>query len=222
MTQLYIIPRWFFGIDVAFEIIFGLVALVVALYCLHVYRLCYQRECRLFGFGFVSISLAYFLWSFINVFIVSRLTEGNLVLNLESLSRLGALGVYGHILLLTLGLATLAYTTLRVGGYRSYLLFATLPLLVIIFSFQKALAFYFVSSFLLLFVVIHYWIEYRRVRKQTTFLLLAAFIFILIGNLSFTLAAWQNINYVTGHALELAGYVLILISFIITLKKTRT
>ena len=221
MSQLYLVPRWFFGVDVVLEIIFGIVTLLVALYSFHIYRLCYQRECRLLGFGFLSISLSYFLWSFINLFITSRLNDGSFALNLEPLSRLGLFGVYAHILLLTLGLATLAYTTLKSGSYRSYSLFATLPLLVIIFSAQKALAFYFVSSFLLLYLVLHYGIEYRNARRQTTFLLFLAFILIFVGNVSFTFSTLQNIHYVIGHLLELVGYVFILSSFLITLNKVR-
>ncbi len=221
MAQLYLIPQWFFGVDIALEIIFGLITLSVALYSLHIYRLSYQRECKLLALGFASISLAYFVWSFINLFIVSNLADGTRALTLGSLSFLGSLGVYGHILLLTLGFATLAYMTLDVRGYRSYALFVTLPLLVIIFSAYKALAFYFILSFLVFYLVIHYVLEYSRKRRQTTLLLLVAFILILIGNVSFTFAAIRQVHYVIGHALELAGYLLVLASFIITLSKTR-
>lgn len=221
MASLYLIPHWFFGVGVALEIVFGLIAATIALYSLHIYRLSFQRECKLLGLGFTAIALSYFVWSFINLFIISRLNDGTFALNLEQLSLWGMSGVYVHILLLTLGLATLAYMTLKANGYRSYLLFASLPLLVVIFSYDKAAAFYFVSSFLALYVVIHYALEFYRTRRDTVFLLLLAFLFILAGNVSFTFAAVRQVHYVVGHALELVGYLLVMASFIISLRRAQ-
>lgn len=218
MGFLYLVPHWFFGFDIFLEFIFALVTLGVALYSLRIYSLSGQNECRVFGAGFIFISLAHFLWAGVNLFIASRVSEGRLVLSLDQLSVLGALGVYSYVLLSTVGFATLAYMTLGSRKQRTYVLICTLSLLAIVFSQYKALAFYFVSSFLLLFVVAYYIDVYRSTHKTSNFLVLFATIFIFLGTVDFIFATLQEVHYVIGHILYLFGYALILISFISTLR----
>lgn len=219
MSQLYFIPHWFFGYDIALEVIFALVTLGVALYSLYVYKLSAQRECKVFGLAFISISLAYFLWAGVNLFITARLNDTTRIIPLNELSALGFVGVYGHMLLLLLGWATLAYSTLNTRGYRAYSLFVSLPLILLIFSAPKAVSFYFTSSLLLLYVVFHYVAEYKRTEKMNTFLVLLGFIFLFLGNLDFTFASVQHVNYVIGHVLHFIAYMLILASLIKTVRR---
>lgn len=217
--QFYLIPKWFFGFDIALELFFGVITLLVAIYSLYIYKLSAQRECRLFGLGFVAISLSYFIWGAINAFISYALNENTITVPLSNLSFLGYVGVYSYILFHILGLTILAYMTLNLKGNRSYVLFTSLPLLLVIFSQHKAIAFYFVSSFLLLFVTVHYFLEHRDKKNLTTLFSFFAFVLIFLGNVNFTFAAIHQSPYVIGHVLELLGYLFILVSFVLTVLK---
>ncbi len=218
MALLYLVPRWFFGFDVFLELVFALVTLGVSLYSLRIYYLSGQRECKVFGAGFLLISFAYLIWSGLNLFISARFGDGARELSFEQITYLGTMGVYAYVLFFTLGLATLAYMTLGSKRQLTYVLVATLSVLAIVFSSYKALAFYFISSFLLLFVVMYYVDLYRTTRRNSNFFVLVAFVLLFLGTVDFIFAALHNVHYVIGHILSLIGYGFILVSFISTLR----
>lgn len=218
MTQFYIVPRWFFGYDVALEIIFGVITLLIALYSFRIYRLSALRESRVLGSGFLSMSLGYFFWSALNLYVTSQLNEPSLDVPLQHLFSVASLGVSAHIFFLVMGGATLAYMALSGRSYLLYSTLLTLSLLIIVFAYNKALAFYFVSSFLLFLVLIHYVSVYRKRHHNGSLLLLFAFFFVFLGNVVFIFATLHAFPYVVGHLLQLLGYLLALASLISILR----
>lgn len=218
VMALYLIPKWFFGYDIALEFVFGIVSLLIALYSIHIYRLSGQRECKVFGMGFLSLALGYFSWAFINLYVVSHLVGETFELSIDNLGFIGAIGVYSYVLFSLLGLATLAYMTVGSRKQRAYILIVTLSILSIIFASSKPLAFYFVSSFLLLFVVSHYFYAFSRARTHGTFLSLVAFVFIFLGNIDFIFATLHDVHYVFGHVLQLIGYLLAFVGLVSTMR----
>lgn len=216
--QFYLVPRWFFGFDIALELLFAVITFLVAAYALYMYKLSAERDCKLLGFGFISIALSYVTWGFLNFFLLTRLSDSSRVLVLERLSLVGFLVLYGHIIFMLLGLATLAYLTFKVKSYRVYSLFASLPLIMVFFSKSAPLAFYFVSAVLLFYIMLHYIIKYESVQRATTLLVLIGFIFLFAGAVGFTLATLYHGSYVAGHLLQLLGYLFILLGFVKTVK----
>ena len=63
MANLFLIPKWFFGYGVAFELIFAIITLAVALYSFKVYKLSNQNQPKLFGIAFLFFSISYFIQS---------------------------------------------------------------------------------------------------------------------------------------------------------------
>lgn len=218
MAMLYLVPRWFYGVDIAFELVFAVVTFLVALYAFYMYRLSAERECKLLSFGFIAVSISYLSWALVNLFITEKLLDGSRELSLEALSWLGMLGVYAHVLFLTLGFATLAYVTFNVRNNRVYALFVSLTLIIVVFSYQKALTFYFVSALLLFYVALHYGIRYYKNRNLTTLLVFMGFLFLFLANAGFAFSFYQHVSYVAGHVLLLFGYALILIGLAKTIR----
>jgi hypothetical protein len=100
----------------------------------------------------------------------------------------------------------------------------TITIISVAFSNNKVFMFYVMASVLLLFTVIHYFINYINNKKMSTLLVLVAMIFLLFGTLHFMFAVQHEIYYVLGHLLEFIAYSLILINLIVILKhgkKTR-
>ncbi len=216
--QFYLVPRWFFGFDIALELLFAVITLLVSAYAFYMYKLSAERHCKLLGFGFLSIAFSYITWGILNFFLLTRLSDSSRVLVLEGLNLIGFFVLYGHIIFMLLGLATLAYLTFRVRSYRVYSLFASLPLIMVLFSKHAALAFYFVSAVLLFYITLHYFIKYSSIKRTTTLLVLIGFLFLFAGAVGFTLATLYHGSYVAGHLLQFLGYLFILLGFVKTVK----
>ncbi len=218
MTQFYLIPQWFFGYDIALEIFFGVITLLISLYSFRIYRLSCQRECRILGWGFLSIALGYFTWSALNIYVSSQLNAPGLEIPLRHITSIATLAAWAHIGFLVAGAATLAYMTLPSRSERSYVVFVTLSLLVVVFALKKALAFYFVSSFLMLIVISHYFVVYMRHRHRGTLLMFFAFLFVFLGNVDFIFATLHPLHYFVGHVFHLIGYLFALASLLSLLR----
>lgn len=218
MTKFYIVPQWFFGYDIAFEILFGVITLLIALYSFRIYRLSCQRECRLLGGGFLLISLGYFTWSALNLYVANQLDSSALEIPLRQVTSLAALGVWAHVGFLVGGAATLAYMTLPARSERAYTIFVTLSLLVVVFALKKALAFYFVSSFLMFIVLSHYFMTYLKYRHRGTLLMFFAFFFVFLGNVDFIFATLHPLHYFVGHVFHFIGYIFAFVSLLSVLR----
>lgn len=218
MPQLYFVPRWFFGYDIALEILFGIITLFVALYSFKMYRLSAQRESRILGIGFLCMSLGYFSWSFFNLYLSSYLSHSIGPISLTSLSLAGSVAVYAYVAFFVVGCATLAYMTLPVRSDRVYVTLLTLSLLIIVFANQKALAFYFVSSYFLLLVLFHFFKTYYQYRHSGAFLMFVAFTFIFLGNVDFIFATLHEVHYFVGHVLHFIGYTITIITLLLLLR----
>ena len=219
MPSLYLIPTWFFGYDIALELLFAVVTMAVAVYSFKMYRIVREPGCRTLGLGFLFISLAHILWSGINFSVSHALNQSTRTVSLDALSYIGLVGVFGYLMLSILGLALILYTTLPQRSQRTFPIIASLALIVPIFASYKALAFYFVSSLLLFFIVLHYVLRFIDNSKRTDSLVLLAFVFIFLGTLDFTFTTLNYSHYVLGHVLQFVGYGLMLASLIKTLKR---
>ena len=219
MSSLYIIPQWFFGYDIALQLLFAVVTMALAVYSFKMYRLVNEPGFRTFGLGFLSISLAHILWSGINFSVSHALNQSTRAVDLDTLSTLGFVGVSSYLMLSILGLALILYTTLPQRSQRTFPIIACLALIVPIFASYKALAFYFVSSLLLFFIVLHFVLRYIKNSKRTDPLVLLAFVFLFLGTLDFTFTTLHYSHYVLGHVLQFIGYGLMLASLIKTLRR---
>jgi hypothetical protein len=210
MSHIYLIPDWFFGIDIALEILFGIITLAVAFYSLKLYKISQEKSLRDFGFGFILISLSYILWAVLNAFVVSKAAGGLREISFENIAIIGAVGIYAHMLLLTAGFITLAYTTFRTKNSRVYYLLLGLGLLVIASSLNKIETFRILSVFVLSFIAYHYLIEWREHKGKNLFCSLAAFSLLLLSNFDFVFSQNYYQAYVIGHILEFGAYALML------------
>ena len=83
---------------------------------------------------------------------------------------------------------------------------------------------YLLSSILLIFTVLFYFMNYLKSKKINAFLVLLAMISLLVGTLFFMFSVNNSEYYVIGHMIEFVGYVLILVNLVMILKhgkKTR-
>ncbi|MBS3089245.1 hypothetical protein J4402_05765 [Candidatus Pacearchaeota archaeon] len=218
MTQLHYIPSWFFGFNIAFEMIFMLAAALVALYSYRIYKISSQKEIKLFGISFALLSASYFVSSIISLFFISAL-EGNLLaIAIHRILNAQNIAVASYILFLILGHITLLYTTLRVERKRIYGLLIAMAFIAINFSFNKVFMIYFISSLCLLFVNYHYYMEFIKRKNKTVFLTFWGMFFLFVSNVIFLVQESSATIYVISHVTELIGYCFIASSLLRVIK----
>ena len=126
-------------------------------------------------------------------------------------------GVYMHMLLMTIGVGMLLYMMLKINKPRIFYVTGTLALLPIIFS--PTGFFYPIASIILVFISFSFIENYLEDKNTKTLLVAIAFLFLLAGNVHFIFLTNHEVFYVLGHFLELAAYILLLANFLMVLKK---
>jgi hypothetical protein len=220
MADIYLIPKWFSGYDVAIEISFAIITLFVSIYAFKIYKLSGSKQSKLFGTSFGLISLSYFSWALLNFAILEELNEGITYLSeFRYLSILHSTGLFLHIALFLAGLVTLAYMTFKISSPKTYILLMSLTFVGIIMTPLKFDTFFLISTILVLFVFIFYLTIYFQNKNPNNLLVMLAFLFLLIGSLHFNFSIHSDVFYVLGHIFELIGYLLITINLALVLKK---
>ena len=219
MAFFYTGPRWFFGYDIALELLFGIVTALIAIYSFKVYRLSCEKECRLLGWAFAGISIAYFLWPLVNFIAFLEVQKGIAEFDIGFVSSAFLVSTYAHVVFFLLGLTTLAYLTLRLKNQRAYTLLVSLSILVVIFSSQPWLAFNFVAAVLLLYVSIYYMKRYKASKDGGTLVVFISFMLLFLARIVLVFANINNSLYVVDHIIELFAYVLLAVSLAQSIRK---
>ncbi|MDP3698142.1 MAG: hypothetical protein Q8R47_01005 [Nanoarchaeota archaeon] len=225
MFRLFFTPGWFNGYDLLFDSIGLVVALLIAAYSWRVYK--FNRENRFMYFSlaflFVSVSLAFKIFtSGVVYYFPVRETVAQVIgsaagprLKYSALFyRAGFFFQMASMLLAWLVIflvsqksrarLTKFYEVSQIG------LFMYLLLLVSIISNFDYKVFYLTSSVLLSLIVLNYYKNYITTRKNSALKVMAAFLFILAGNLISVFVFLQDGSYVVGEILALVGFLILL------------
>ncbi|MBI5389313.1 hypothetical protein HZB01_02950 [Candidatus Woesearchaeota archaeon] len=210
MGHFIIMPSWFYGFNVLFEIIFTIITLVVGLYALKVYKISDQPSSKFFGIAFLFISAAYLVRSAVNLVLMLTTEASGGTSSSGFIHYTSLIGIYLHIALFIIGLSTFAYMTLKINNMRVLSLLLAILILAIIFSSNTLFMYYLLSSLLLFYITIYYLDNYFQSRQYKTLLALIAFVFLLFGKIHFIFALNHGTYYAIGYFLEFAAYGLLL------------
>lgn len=209
-------PPWFLGIDAALEASFAVITFLVALLAFGMYKRTSHNWTRIFGFSFLLISISYMIQSIFNFLTISSLHEQIcMAVRFNSIATFQALGLLTHIILMTLGLSMLLYTTLKDKRLRTLWLLLAVSFGAIFLSNNVVYMFYLMSTIYLAFISWHFILNYHRKRKTMTLLVAAAFVLLFIGSFHFVISVNHQLFYVVGHILELVAYLLILANILL-------
>lgn len=217
MGRMYLIPGWFYGYDIFFEIIFGLITLFVAWNAFKIYSISEEKNTRNFGIGFLLVSLSYFIWACINIFIVSDI-GGERELSVSNILLLSTVSIYLQIALFIAGLALIVSMTLKTKEMRAFELVLAVSLSAICFSLNKFTATYSIASIFLLFIAVYYIAEFNKKKNRITCAIATAFSLMFLGTIGLLFAGSVYLTYVISHIVILIAYSIILISLIKILK----
>ena len=219
MHEIYQVPLWFLKLDIAMELIFAVITLLVCLYSFKIYKLAEQRQSNIFGISFFLISLSYFVRFIISTIMAFKLNTSFLNPNvLYNLNYLSNTAIYVYLVLFIAGLLTLTYMTFKTKNIEVYILLLITIILAIVFSFNAFYVFYILFYILLAFILVYYLQNYIKSKNKKTFMVLAAFGLLFLSSIYFMLPN-DIFYYMLSHFFELMAYLLILIDLIIIIKK---
>lgn len=225
MFRLFFTPGWFNGYDLLFSSVGLVVALLIAAYSWRIYRFNRENRFMYFSLAFllVSVSLAFKIFtSGVLYYYPVRETVYQVIgpaagpgLKYSALFyRAGFFFQMASMLLAWLVIflvsqksrarLTKFYEVSQIG------LFMYLLLLVSVISNFDYKVFYLTCSVLLSLVVLNYYKNYITTRKSSALKVMAAFLFILAGNLISIFVFLQNGTYVVGEVLTLVGFLILL------------
>lgn len=222
MAYIYLVPQWFFGFDIAMELLFAIIALILAAFAYKIYKASEHKEVKLFGVSFLLISLSYFVWAWTNSFLLEHLTSEVLEISLNSLLSTNYILSLTHMGLFMAGLITLAYATLEIETARGYYLLLGLGLIGLVSSSIPWITYQIISIFVLSAIVYHYIIDHMCYKNNKARYVFLAFILLLGSRIDFLFTLRSTSAYIFGHILELGAYLLILVSLLSSIKNLRT
>lgn len=221
VEQLYYVPPWFQGYDIALQLLFGVITLVVSIYAFRLYGVARQRELKLFSGAFFFISLSYILWAVLNFSFISHISDSVNVVQFEeyriltdSVFDLSSLGVYSHVFFFITGVITLLFMGLKVDKGQIYIFLISLILPVLFFSYNLRLTTYLIAAIMFAHISGRYVYDYMINSKGKSLSVLLAFVFLFLASLTFMYSGRNPFHYATGHLLTLGAYFLILVNFI--------
>ncbi|MGV8172538.1 MAG: hypothetical protein ACP5OA_07655 [Candidatus Woesearchaeota archaeon] len=219
MPNIFACPEWFFGYDIALEVIFAIVTLIVSFYAWKIYKVTDERNIRLFSLAFLFISVSYMVQSLLNIIMLTQMEdEVCSLINLQSIYLLNLFGIYLHAILFLIGLLLLTYIALKIYSLQTFVLLFILVFTSLYVSPYKTLLLYILSTTLLGFISYYYIANYWNNRKSTTLLVAIAMVILFAGYMHFIFATDNQTYYVMGHVFELIAYILVLINLTIILR----
>ncbi len=219
---------WFNGLDLVFEAIGFLVAMLIAAYSWRVYQVSMESRFKYFSLAFLLVSLSLLIkviTSSAVYFTEVRLLADAIARPVFGPERQFSLLFYNAGFFLEMasllgGWLLIFFISQRSRGrLRKYYelsqmaLFVYLVLLISwIANFNKTW-FYLTGAVLLSLVVLNYYKNYLNNGNKNTSQIMVAFLLVLLGHLAFVFLEWVPGLYAVGQVLQLAGFITLLYTY---------
>lgn len=219
MASVFLTPEWFYGYNIALELVFAAITFAVSFYAWKIYKVSEERNVRLFSLAFTFIFSSYIARALLNLVIYLKLEEQICgFIKLQNIYLLNLFGTYIYSILFLVGILLIAYTALKIYSFQTFVLLFLLVFTSLYFTPFKTFMLYLLTLVLLAFVVYYYFRNYLRNKKVTTMLVLIAMMILATGYLSFVFAMNNPIYYFIGHVLEMIAYIIILVNLMLILR----
>ncbi|MCD6477479.1 MAG: hypothetical protein J7K87_00565 [Candidatus Aenigmarchaeota archaeon] len=226
MFRLIFSPKWFYGIDIIFEIFFVLITLLISFYGYKIYNLSRNKEHKYFSISFLLIATSFIfkiLTNFdiyFNVFRTLRIGFHTIVLSyLYNSGILYVSGLFIYKFLTTLAFFGLFLLTTKKHSKNDIYLIIYLILISTIFSSFAYYIFHITLAIILFFLCTHLYDNYKKRKSASKFLVLLAFLMILASQFAFMIIFLAMEFYVVGEIFLLIGYFILLYNYLMVSRK---
>ncbi len=224
MIELIYSPRWFFGKDILIDIISIIVLSLISWSAIRFYRINRKRSYFWFSISFLMLALA-FVFKITSNFTLHYTWEfarnlGFVVIVYRSFHYSFLPYYIGYLLyrlFMLFGLYVL-YSIYSKPRKEEKLLVSYFLIISTYFGISDYYLFHITSLILLSMITYAYYNNYMKSRKITNRLLYYSFLTIALSQVVFAFIALNNVIYAIAEVIQLFGYVLLLITFIMVFK----
>ncbi|MEA3430116.1 MAG: hypothetical protein U9R08_02495 [Nanoarchaeota archaeon] len=220
MLELVYSPQWFYGIDILFEFINVIAALLIAFFSYKIYKYTKDRHCLYFGLSFLAISLAFIskiLTNFQIYFNVLRqskvIDQALLTLTTHRNFSFFVTGYFFHRVFFLMALVGIFFIVCKYDK-KLLILFAYFIAIITAFSTSEYFIFHVTTSIMLGYIFYHYYLNYKYNPTKNTFLVSFGFFLILISQIIFINIILGVESYVVAQIIQVIGYVTLLYAYI--------
>ncbi|MFH1276068.1 MAG: hypothetical protein ABIH82_03075 [Candidatus Woesearchaeota archaeon] len=225
---MFLTADWFNGIDLIFELVGFMVALLIAGYSLKSYKISGEKRFQYFSLAFILISLSLFMKVITSSAVYFE--QARMVADVLIRPALGSgreystlfynAGFFLEMASMLGGWLLLFFVSQKARGrLRKYYelsqmgLFVYLVLLISWIANFKNVAFYLTGTVLLSLIVLNYYKNYLNNGNKNTLLVMNSFVLMFIGNLLFVFMTVIPLLYVLGQIFLLMGFILLLYTY---------
>ena len=218
-------PSWFYGKDILIDLVSMIVLLCIGYFSFQYHKLDKKRPgYSLFTVSFLLLSIAFIFKILTNftIYYTATITQqiGIFTLTHQGVQSSDIFSVWGTLLFRTLTLLGfyLLYTHYYKKQERTTIIFV-IYLLLITTYFSRIAYYIFHATLLLLLLYISYqqYQNYQRTKDKPAQMVFYSFITIALSQLTFIFMGTNQLYYVLAEMIQLIGYTLLLVSFLMVL-----
>lgn len=206
----------FYGIDSIVEFLTILVSFFISFYSFRVYKLIKDKHYKLFSIAFLLLGISFFFKILSNITFLHKIEihEANFVFTVMShLELMEVVNFFGFIFYKSLhliGFLLLFLIFTKNDEKNKTLLYIYLSIIVVLFSIYFNFIFHITVVFILIYLTLHFFENYKRVENVNAFLVFISFLIILASHLFFIFSDVNGLFYLFGEVLLLFGFLSLL------------
>ncbi len=227
MVQVVFSPKWFWGKDIFIDFIGVFVLVLIAIFATKYYRIKKSKNYIYLALSFYLIALSFFSKILINFTIYYQVLHTQVIGSIEytqvilkSSEILAVSGLFFYRLFTLLGLFLL-YSIYEKQSKANIILMVYFITISIFFSKEEYYIFYLTTFILFGIISNRYYQNYRKNKEKTSGMLAASLSIITLSQVFFMFVKFRKYFYVVGEIIQLIGYIVLLITFIMVLKHGR-
>jgi len=207
-------PQWFQGYDIAFNIVFAIITLFIAVLSYRAKNITSDKKYAAFGTAFLLMSISYTIFIFFALLFNTT--------NFVNILNLFDFVFFTHMLLMLLAYTLLIIVILKITDRKVKALLLILMLLFVLFSFQYFIKFHIISFFLLAFLAYQFFKNHEDKKTTNTKLVFVSFFLLACSHIFFAAIQYSHALYIAGEVLQLLGFILLFLMFIKVVLHGRT
>lgn len=211
-----------FAYEALIEFVSLLVTFAIGYYSYKIYKYSSDKKYWYFTMSFLFISLGFLIRAITNAEVYFGRVGKVPILDLQLTSGLLTAAKAGYITQLFLMLAgymILVILSLKFEDHKSSPLLLYLTAISAILGYKWVIAFHITSFVLLWYIAYHFYLNYTAKKSLPKALIFTSFLFILLSQVFFIVVLFFKEVYFTGNVLQLIGYLTLLASLLLVLKK---
>ncbi len=225
MIQYIFSPRWFYGIDIIFELFSIVVVALIARYGYKLYGITQDEKHKRFSLFFLLIGVAFLFKILANFDIyylgIKSIKIANTIFYFQTSHVSEILFYIGFtVFKFLMMLAFFGLVHINWKGREGFILMAYFIAVVSVFSYVSYYIFHISMIVLITALLANYFRKFREkgVRDKTVLLTPISFIILLLSQAAFTAIALDLVLYVIGEVFQLAGFCILLYEYIMVIR----